>query len=888
MDKSMMKAGVIAFVCTALTVGCTKETSFRHDGGAQIVFGASTEWVNGDGTRTEYSGKDESGGNVGTGSVYERIDWEPGYDRIRILCEAAKKGPTSDYDLTGSTTVVAQKSQAKLQPTGGNGLLWGSETKDHYFYALFPAAGMTSKLGNTVAEADASIAAASGNKATVTGVIPASQSVVKVGSVYKPDMNHAYMYAVKKVPAGGAATVSLSFNPLVTAFEFTLLTPPGDPITSKLTKVILRSGSTNLTGNFRAGLTSGGLTPLTSADITSPGKVITVTLPDGGVQLSQTVPIKLTMLALPIKQTQLTLELVFASGATRKLELINRDRTQWVEVAACKKLYLSNVGVPGSLYYLDVQGPTASFSSEAQSLDYYVKSFRDASGTDVGVGWTATFLEDDKTEWSSTPPSWLTAFTKRDYAGSVTNKRYTGSMSVNNYTEPQTWKGPTTASGNTTKATAIDLSLKDIYGNNISRTTANCYVVTKPGWYKFPCVYGNALKNGAKNESAYKNNNTAPNALKNFVRHDGNAITDPWIPSNVTVNQAKILWMDANNLVTNVSYDSSEKFIYFYVPSGQHANAVIAAEQADGTIVWSWHIWMIEGIDVSDKLATKAVYSHPTNNHSVVEPNYMMNVNLGWYEAETIGRTRSVKVRVTQDVSGLTGEFTIVQIHEHAFGGNVHYQWGRKDPMLGFNEYLTEKTQYYPSGSTQYFKVADPDASVRSVSYGIRNANQFILWYEWSGSTYIPNLWNANAVYYGDKAVVKTVYDPCPIGFKVPNLNAFSGFSDTGASRVGTLSATAGKCQTIGHWQNGWYFKCSASDTEGIFFPATSLRESTEGIVRKTSSGWCWTASRIIAKLNPDQPTLAAYLEFNKEGYIDVARDEGWVSYGFSVRPVKE
>lgn len=48
-----------------------------------------------------------------------------------------------------------------------------------------------------------------------------------------------------------------------------------------------------------------------------------------------------------------------------------------------------------------------------------------------------------------------------------------------------------------------DLSMFDIYGNSISQTTANCYVVSKPGIYKFPLVFGNALKNGSVNSLSY-------------------------------------------------------------------------------------------------------------------------------------------------------------------------------------------------------------------------------------------------------------------------------------------------------------------------------------------------------------------------------------------------
>ena len=65
---------------------------------------------------------------------------------------------------------------------------------------------------------------------------------------------------------------------------------------------------------------------------------------------------------------------------------------------------------------------------------------------------------------------------------------------------PGTAQITATAGGKTANCTvtvfesATDLSLMDIYGKTITRSTANCYVVSKPGFYKIPMVYGNAIK----------------------------------------------------------------------------------------------------------------------------------------------------------------------------------------------------------------------------------------------------------------------------------------------------------------------------------------------------------------------------------------------------------
>ena len=51
---------------------------------------------------------------------------------------------------------------------------------------------------------------------------------------------------------------------------------------------------------------------------------------------------------------------------------------------------------------------------------------------------------------------------------------------------------------------------------------------------------------------------------------------------------------------------------------------------------------------------------------------------------------------------------------------------------------------------------------------------------------YLYNLWSMNNNHRGaenaanDIEVVKTIYDPCPVGFNVPTNGAFSGFTTNG------------------------------------------------------------------------------------------------------------
>ncbi len=222
-------------------------------------------------------------------------------------------------------------------------------------------------------------------------------------------------------------------------------------------------------------------------------------------------------------------------------------------------------------------------------------------------------------------------------------------------------------------ATVTDLSMVDCAGNARAEGkawTANCYMVHKAGDYKLPLVYGNAIKDGALNDAAYTGiENT--NATKTFPNHAGTAISAPWITKaatgegvnkgmGITVSKAELLWQDAEGLVTKVGIDGD----YLTLTVGkdataQEGNAVIAAKASDGTIVWSWHIWVTK-----ETFATLTTITTGTGTLGTDYQVYQVTpVNLGW---------------VGDPVSQ---------------GTNTFYQWGRKDPFPGTGEVTpTEST----------------------------------------------------------------------------------------------------------------------------------------------------------------------------------------------------
>ena len=399
----------------------------------------------------------------------------------------------------------------------------------------------------------------------------------------------------------------------------------------------------------------------------------------------------------------------------------------------------------------------------------------------------------------------------------------------------------------TEQLAAEDLSFRDV-NNNIShlRNTANCYVVKSTGAFKLPLVYGNAIKDGEVNAAAYTNGggeNQAP-----FVNHLGNPITSPFIEEHAGCQAASaiVLWQEVSGMITNPRLVLGEgegvRDLLFDVKScpSTGANAVVGILDGDGNVIWSWHIWVYP-----DKLGTTEITNH---TEEVYE---MLDVALGT-SYDDAQKTRFK---------------------------NVHYQWGRKDPMLSPAAY-NSSSNHAQYGDKQ-FAVAEGPAT--NVAAAIKAPNKFFLYdsdnnNDWqSDEAKRFNHWDAACTAAGasDNEVVKTVYDPSPVGFKVPNGRVFTGFTTTGGN-----TSTAEEFNVVGSFSAGWKFKANDEDTDGQFFPASGYRDNSSGGLSYVSSrGYYWSsAARSAAN---------AYGVYFDSGSV-YPLNYKYRAYGFSVRPVRE
>lgn len=274
---------------------------------------------------------------------------------------------------------------------------------------------------------------------------------------------------------------------------------------------------------------------------------------------------------------------------------------------------------------------------------------------------------------------------------------------------------------------AIDLS---------SEGTANCYLLPTAGYYSL-----DATKKGNSSET-------------------------------VAPVSAKLLWEDTEGLVKNVRLSSEDSKIYFNA-SGAMGNALVAACDAEGTVLWSWHLW-------SSQMPSEQAYINGDN---------------AGYNA------------LDRNLGAAAAAYA-----ENGYG--LYYQWGRKDPF-----YRTQEMTKVEGGT---------------VAYSIAHPTDFIKGTDWL-SAKDDLLWKS----------AKTMYDPCPRGYKVAPEAAFTGFTKTGLS-----TTTQSEFNVLGSWTGGWNF-CISAFRSGISskYPASGKISGADGTnTTSGNEGGVWTSSPFQAE----------------------------------------
>ena len=227
-----------------------------------------------------------------------------------------------------------------------------------------------------------------------------------------------------------------------------------------------------------------------------------------------------------------------------------------------------------------------------------------------------------------------------------------------------------------------------------SPESANSYIISEPGFYTLETVKGNSSESVGRVVSVA------------VLWESFGTSTTPRV----------------GDLIKKVAYNNG--YLYFQTADTfREGNAVIAAKDANGRILWSWHIWLTD---------------QPQGQEYFNNAGTMMDRNLG----------------ATSATPGDVGALGLL------------YQWGRKDPFLGSSSIssstLAKSTIAWPSPVSS-------NSSNGTIEYATAHPTTFIThnssncdWY-YTGSESTDNTrWTTS-----DKA--KSIYDPCPAGWRVPD-----------------------------------------------------------------------------------------------------------------------
>lgn len=533
--------------------------------------------------------------------------------------------------------------------------------------------------------------------------------------------------------------------------------------------------------------------------------------------------------------------------------------------------------------------PNEAVNTEGATTSYQITSYVDDDKRHRPVKWKVVSYDadGDGTFSMSEKPDWLT----------IPNEGRTTTQDVEQYTATfNANQRDVLADFNNAMKTAdpvTNYNLANAKGEATIENTANCYIISAPGTYRIPLVYGNAIERGTTNASAYTSSKSyivggEEFVLQEFLDHNDHKITSPYINvqnSGDQATKAEVIWEDCQDIVTTpkVTGSGADSYLTFTIKKEnlQNGNAVVAVTNTDGKVMWSWHLWF------TPKSSLKTI---PFTSEGSTY-NFMTD-NLGWkYTKWTGGLKREVVVKIEQQAE--TGEKKTATITlKQAPGNNVRegygnlYQWGRKDPLPGTDTFYPNTGYKFNDGYTivgnqvaDYTNAANIQRmEKRTIGLSIREPGIMLPKVgggklSWTYRQYI-NLWSAdNDSYAGTvRNGKKTIYDPSPVGFKVPDAYAFKDFSLTGAV-----------------WSNGYTLK--ADNDKEIYFQAGGYRDGNDGVLKSVGGYalyWVGIATTRGTTGGPGYGLRIKMANGTLSAPINPSDDYGNRAYGFGMRSVAE
>ncbi|MEG1644553.1 MAG: FISUMP domain-containing protein [Alistipes sp.] len=276
-----------------------------------------------------------------------------------------------------------------------------------------------------------------------------------------------------------------------------------------------------------------------------------------------------------------------------------------------------------------------------------------------------------------------------------------------------------------------------------------------------------------------------------------------------------LVWQSNNNLIRYIQMKDDK--VSFYVAATDakkliEGNALLAAYDTNGAIIWTWHLWITDYTPATD----------------------------GRYMSRNLG-AGSNKTETTDAILASYG---------------LYYQWGRKEPFIGPLTYNcasgVDARMYDALGTRLTLTYAETSATVGTTAYAQQHPLVYILGteasgYDWLTEAHKADLWGTT----------KTLNDPCPKGWHVPAQADFVGLTIAD-------SHTAADTDKLKK-QYGWTL---TNGTNSSFFLGAGRRSALHGFISNVNTnnrpepwiGCYWTSGTAA-----DNASTALYFTLDTE-----------------------
>jgi uncharacterized protein (TIGR02145 family) len=187
----------------------------------------------------------------------------------------------------------------------------------------------------------------------------------------------------------------------------------------------------------------------------------------------------------------------------------------------------------------------------------------------------------------------------------------------------------------------------------------------------------------------------------------------------------------------------------------------------------------------------------------------------------------------------------------------LYYQWGRPTPFKSASSGVYGAVSKVSSNPAQVATVEEAAANPTTL-YGSGDGMR----HDWL-ATKNNALWGYQNEYTD---LEKTMYDPCPIGWKVPESKVWNGMKEA----------------TDGAFEGGWYFDVNDQIT---FYPAAGRRSFSKGVLTNVNhdgtpyTGYYWSSTTTSS-----DKSVGMYFNIDN---VDAAQ-ANYRAGGFQIRCVKE